>query len=85
MKAEPPRVPVTEVLMQHPSVRKYILDGRESDLHAVIKDLRGEGMQTFTDSLVSFVENQYIHPKVALANAPNPEELKMRLKGITTR
>jgi len=40
-------------------------------------------MQTFTDSLVKLVETEYIHPKVAIENASSPEEVKMRLRGIT--
>ena len=34
--------------------------------------------------MVELVEKQFIHPRVAQSNANNPEELKMRLKGIKT-
>jgi hypothetical protein len=33
---------------------------------------------------VKLVESEYIHPRVAIANAFNQDELKMRLKGIRT-
>ena len=77
------RVPAVEILLQSPPVRKYILEGREAELEKVIKDSRDQGMQTYVDSLVQLVEDQYIHPRVAQANAPSPEEIKMRLRGIS--
>ena len=40
-------------------------------------------MIDFTSSLVELVENEYIHHKVALDATPKPEELRMRLKGIS--
>ena len=77
-----PRVPAVEILLQSPVTRKFILDEREHELNDVIKDSRQMGMQTFTDALVQLVHKQYIHPRVAQEAALNPEELKMRLKGI---
>ena len=77
-------IPAVEILLQSPPTRKYILDGREHELGEVVKEQRESGMQTFTDALVELVEKEYIHPKVAQVAAPNPEEVKMRLKGIMT-
>lgn len=78
------RVPAVEILLQSPPTRKYILEGREGELPSVIKENRDAGMQTFTDALVDLVEKRYIHPKVAQSAAPSAEEVKMRLRGITT-
>jgi len=78
------RVPACEILLQSPSTRKFILDGREHELDEVIKGEREAGMQTFTDSLVDLVQKEYVHPKVAQANAASPEELRMRLRGIVS-
>jgi twitching motility protein PilT len=83
LKPEVQRVPAVEVLLQSPSTRKYILESREHELTDVIKDQREAGMQTFTDSLVDLVERQLIHPRAAQAAAPSPEEVRMRLKGIS--
>lgn len=80
-----PRVPAVEILLQSPPTRRCILEGREGDLEKVIYDNRNGGMQSFMDSLVWLVENNYVHPRVAIANAPSPEELKMRLRGIHTK
>ncbi len=76
------RVPAVEVLLQSPPTRKFILEGREHDLHEVIKEQRQAGMQTFTDSLVELVNSEYVHPRVAMAAANSPEEIRMRLRGI---
>ena len=76
------RVPAVEVLLQSPPTRKYILEGREHELEVVIKGGSQAGMQTFADSLVELVEKEYIHPRDAQAGAANPEEIRMRLKGI---
>jgi twitching motility protein PilT len=78
------RVPAVEVLLQSPPTRKFILEAREHELEQVIKQHREAGMQSFTDSLVELVEKQLVHPKVAQANANSPEEVKMRLRGIST-
>jgi len=80
-----PRVPAIEVLLQSPPTRNYILEGREGELEKVISDNREAGMQSYVDSLVDLVEKNYVHPKVAQAAAPSPEEIKMRLRGIKTR
>lgn len=84
LKEDLPRVPAVEVLLQSPPTRKYIIEGREDELEKVIKDNRDAGMRTYVDSLVELVETNYIHPRVAQANAPSPEEIKMRLRGIST-
>jgi len=78
------RVPAVEVLLHSPVVQKYIADGREAELNDVIRGARQEGMMDFTSCLVDLVEKEYIHPRVAMANAFNEDELKMRLKGIRT-
>ncbi|MBI1338423.1 MAG: PilT/PilU family type 4a pilus ATPase [Phycisphaera sp.] len=80
----PQRVPAIEVLLQSPPTRKYILEAREHELDQVIKAERELGMQSFTDSLAGLVEKELVHPQVAMNHANNPQELKMRLRGIKT-
>lgn len=82
IREEPTRVPGVEVLLNSPATRKFILEAREDELPEVIKGSREEGMQSFVDSLVELVEQQYIHPRVAQAEGPSAEEVKMRLRGI---
>ncbi len=83
LKPEIARIPAIEILLNTPIVTKYILEGREGELLDVIKQSREEGMIDFTSSLVELVEKEYIHHRVALEATPKPEELKMRLKGIS--
>ncbi|MFO0963253.1 MAG: PilT/PilU family type 4a pilus ATPase [Phycisphaerales bacterium] len=76
------RIPALEILINTPAVQKYILEGREGELLDIIKSRDG-GMIDFTSSLVDLVEREYIHQTVALQATPKPEELRMRLKGIS--
>ena len=77
------RIPALEILLNTPAVQKYILEGREGELLQIIKQSHEEGMIDFTSSLLDLVEREYIHQDVALDATPKPEELKMRLKGIS--
>ncbi|MDG2201427.1 MAG: PilT/PilU family type 4a pilus ATPase [Phycisphaerales bacterium] len=78
-----PRIPAVEILLGTPAVQKYILEAREGELLDIIRKSIEEGMVDFTTSLVKLVETEWIHHKVALEATPKPEELKMRLKGIS--
>jgi len=78
-----PRIPALEIVLGTPSVQKYILEGREGELLDIIKQSHEEGMVDFTSALVRLVEDEWIHHRVAMDATPKPEELKMRLKGIT--
>ncbi len=78
-----PRIPALEILLGTPPVQKYILEAREGELLDVIRKSHEEGMLDFTSALVKLVEEEMIHHRVALEATPKPEELKMRLKGIS--
>jgi twitching motility protein PilT len=77
------RVPSVEVLTFSPTVRKLILEESDDRLPDVIRMSTNEGMQDFTMSLKELVDRNLIVPAVALEVAPNPEALRMALKGIT--
>jgi twitching motility protein PilT len=78
------RIPAVEVLINNASARKLISDGREGDLPGVIRTSQQEGMQDLTYNLCDLVKDGSIDQKDAFKYAPNKEELKMALKGITT-
>ena len=78
------RIPAVEVLITNAAARKLISDGREGDLPSVIRSSQQEGMQDLTYNLCELVKDGSIDPKDAYKYAPNTEELKMALKGITT-
>jgi len=69
-------------MIANSTIRKLISDRRDNDLLGVIRASYHEGMIEFGESLRKLVEQEYISSKVAYAAAPNPDELKMRLKGI---
>jgi twitching motility protein PilT len=77
------RVPAVEILMSNPSVRSLLEDGRDAEMMDVIRSNERDGMQTFTTSLLNLIESEFIDPKIAYEVAPNVDELKMRLKGIS--
>jgi len=78
-----PRIPAVEIMIANSTVRKLIAEARDKDLNGVIKNSYHEGMMDFTESLRRLVEAEMITARIAYENAPNPEELKMRLKGIS--
>jgi twitching motility protein PilT len=76
------RVPINEVLIINPSARKAIAEGLDARLADIIKISEQEGMQDFTTALKDRVEADMITREAAFEVAPNPDALKMALKGI---
>jgi twitching motility protein PilT len=82
LRPDVPRVPAVEIMITNGTIRKLIGDKRDKDIHGVIRNSYHEGMIDFGESLRRLVEEEFISTKTAYDAAPNPEELKMRLKGI---
>jgi twitching motility protein PilT len=78
------RVPSVEVLTFTPMTRKLIMEEEDQKLGDLIRMSEKEGMQDFTLSLTNLVNEELIDRATALEVAPNPDSLKMRLKGIVT-
>ena len=76
-------VPAVEVMVTNPSVRQLILEQRDGELPDVIRSHERDGMRSFTQSLLELIEKDFVDPIVAYDAAPNPDELKMLMKGIT--
>lgn len=79
------RVPTCEIMTFNPTVRKLILEEKDEKLPDAIRIGREEGMQDFTMSLTYLVNHEYIDRATAFEVAPNPESLKMALKGIEVK
>jgi len=79
------RVPTVEIMIFNPTVRKLIQDGKDDKLSDAIRIGATEGMQDFTMSLKGLVESKMIDRATAFEVAPNPEALKMALKGIQVK
>jgi twitching motility protein PilT len=79
------RVPTVEIMTFNSTVRKLILEEQDEKLSDAIRIGREEGMQDFTTSLKDLVLRDMIDRPTAFEVAPNPEALKMALKGIEVR
>jgi twitching motility protein PilT len=76
------RVPVVEMMFFDVMVKKYVLEGRDAELPDHIRKSQRDGMQDFTQSLKSLIDQGLIDRQDALEIAPNREALMMALKGI---
>jgi twitching motility protein PilT len=76
------RVPTNEIMIINPTVRDLILKAEDQKLADAIRIGFLEGMLDFTESLLQLVQRGDVDRAAALEVAPNPEALKMRLKGI---
>jgi len=76
------RVPTCEVMTLNPTIKKLILQSEDSKLADAIRIGAQEGMQDFTMSLKSLIDQELIDRPTAFQVAPNKDLLKMALKGI---
>jgi twitching motility protein PilT len=76
------RVPICEVMFIDVLVRKYILEEQDHLIADHIRKSFRDGMQDFTQSLKSLIDQQLIDRNDAMEIAPNREALEMALKGI---
>ena len=76
------RVPTNEIMIVNPTIRDLIIKEEDKKLPDAIRIGFLEGMVDFTENLRQLVERGDIDKQTALEVAPNPEQLKMALKGI---
>ncbi|MBA3312304.1 MAG: PilT/PilU family type 4a pilus ATPase [Planctomycetaceae bacterium] len=81
----PSRVPIVEIMTFNPTVRKLVREGQDQKLASAIRIGKEEGMQVFNDSLKQFIDRELISRADAFEISPNPDELKMVLKGIDVK
>jgi twitching motility protein PilT len=77
-----PRVPTCEIMTFTAMIRKLVLEGQDSKLPDAIRIGIADGMQDFTMSLKQLIDDNLIDRPTAFEVAPNPDALKMALKGI---
>jgi len=80
-----PRIPATEILIPTPAIRKMIRDGDDAGLAPMLVSDKDLGMHDFTQDLARLVREEWVDPKVAYEMAPNPEALKMAIRGIAVK
>jgi twitching motility protein PilT len=76
------RVPTCEIMTFSPMIRKLVLEGSDNKLPDAIRIGYADGMQDFTMSLKQLIDDELIDRPTAFEVAPNPDALKMALKGI---
>ena len=79
------RVPAVEIMIMTATMRKLILEARKRKLPDAIRMGADDGMQDFTMSLKSLLDQELIDRPTAFEVAPNKEALKMALKGIDVK
>ncbi len=79
-----PRVPAVEIMFANPTIRKLIDEKRDDEIPKVIRSCQAEGMLDMNECLKRLVEEEFIAVEEAYEASPNPQELKMRLKGISS-
>jgi twitching motility protein PilT len=76
------RVPVNEIMMATPLVRKYIMEGEFDKLKGCVGN-RESGSQSFDQHLVELFNKQIIDISEATRLASNVDALKLALRGIS--
>jgi twitching motility protein PilT len=76
------RTPTNEIMIMNPTMRELIIKGEDKKIADAIKIGYLEGMVDFTENLRQLVERGDVTKEVALEVAPNPDALKMAVKGI---
>jgi twitching motility protein PilT len=75
------RVPVVEIMMATPLVRKYILDGEFDKLKGAVGN-RESGSQSFDQHLAELFQKQIIDVNEAKRLASNVDALTLALRGV---
>jgi twitching motility protein PilT len=79
------RVPAVEVMVSTPTIREFILNPDKVPMiqTAVAEGVTQYGMQTFDQSVLQLLRDGLISEEEALKNCNNPNELQLKLKGIS--
>jgi twitching motility protein PilT len=83
---KPGRVPLVECLISTASVKECLSEPEKMNLlHGLIEDDRGtHGMQSFDQSILTLYRQGIIDRDTSLANANNPNDVEMAMRGIHT-
>ncbi|MCH7760584.1 type IV pilus twitching motility protein PilT [candidate division TA06 bacterium] len=78
------RVPAAEVLISTPTIKEYLLDPVKTLLiqTAIEEGVTQYQMQTFDQSIMKLYTEGIIRLEDALTSVSNPDEFKLRLRGI---
>ena len=79
------RAPAVEVMINTPTIREFLLSPEKMPLihSAVAEGVTQYGMQTFDQSVMALLKDGVITEEEAIKNCNNPNELSLKLKGIS--
>ena len=78
------RVPAIEILVDTPRIKELLLEGNTKAIaQAVYEGREHYGTQTFNQAIHALYKEGKVSFEDALANADNPDELKLEIRGIT--
>jgi twitching motility protein PilT len=79
------RVPAIEIMVNTPTIREFLINPDKLPMiHSAVADgVTQYGMQTFDQSVLALLREGSITEEEALKNCNNPNELELKLKGIS--
>jgi twitching motility protein PilT len=79
------RVPAIEIMVNTPTIREFLTNPEKLPMihNAVADGVTQYGMQTFDQSVLALMREGSISEEEALRNCNNPNELQLKLKGIS--
>ena len=82
-KNDQSRVPAVEILLNTPTIRDLLYEGKTRELRkSIYEGAHYYGTQTFHQSLMRLYRDGLITYEDAMAAADSPDELKLELRGI---
>ena len=78
------RIPAVEIMINTPTIKKLIHEGRTLELSQHIEQGGHVGMQTFNQSLLNLYKKRLITYEDAILNATSPDEFRLMAEGITS-
>jgi twitching motility protein PilT len=81
-KEDKGRVPAMEIMINTPTIKKLLHEGKTSELGEHVQQGEYYGMRTFNQSLVELINRGLITYQTALDYATSPEELRLAMEGL---
>jgi twitching motility protein PilT len=78
------RVPAIEIMVNTPTIKKLLFEGKTTELLDHIGQGEYYGMQSFNQCLIKLIKANLITYEVALTYATSPEELRLAIQGVET-
>ncbi len=78
------RIPAAEIMINSPTIKKLIHEGRTLEIPDLMREGDHMGMQTFNQSLMKLINENLVGYEDALMYATSPDELRLAYEGVGT-